>query len=319
MQILGQALDTFKQQLERDAPNIHLRTGFKSLDQLFSGYLHGEMTVVAGRPGMGVTSFLLESTVNMAQQHGYRGAYISVDHAEQIIQAKLMSILTNVPVNYLLDIKYHKESLKQLLLTDDQVSLPLYIHCQSNRLLEDLLNEIMMLHKQQALEFVMIDSIQNVILSDRKQFRSQFDHFNEMLCQLTTFCRENNIALICGSRLSRKVEYRGGDKRPTMADISMSSMIEEKAEKILFLYRPDYYGIEHDNNKILVKGIKEVLVAINLTGPTGEIKLFTGEHKHHPFRIVDPKSDDIFLKKFIYEEYEEEEDDDDDDDDDAPF
>lgn len=314
MQILGQALDTFKQQLERNAPNIHLHTGFKSLDQLISGYIHGEMTVVAGRPGMGVTSFLLESAVNMAQQYGYRGAYISVDHAEQIIQAKLMSILTNVPVNYLLDVKYHKESLKKLRLTDDQASIPLYIHCQSNRLLENLLNEIMMLHTQHALEFVMIDSIQNIILSDRKQFRSQFDHFNEMLFQLTTFCRENKIALICGSRLSRKVEDRGGDKKPNMADISMSSMIEEKAEKVLFLYRPEYYGIEYDDNRTPVKGIMQVIVAKNLTGPSGEITLFAGEHKQHPFRVVDPESEHAFLKKFIYKEKEQ-----DDDEDDPPF
>lgn len=318
MQILGQAIHTFKQLLSQAASGkntgIYLRTGFNTLDKLAGGYLRGEMAVVAGRPGMGVTSFLLESAVNMAQNYGYRGVYISVDHSETLIQAKLTSILTNIPTKKLLDEKYYGENIDKINISDDQAALPLYIHVQPNHLWNDIQQEITALHQQQPLDFMMLDVVQNIQLADHKQFRSAFDHFNEMLLQLTAFSREHHLALICGSRLSRKVEDRGGCKIPILSDISISGLLEEKAEKVLFLYRPEYYGIEHDEHGVRINGTMKVIVAKNVSGPTGEITLFAGEHRNHPFRVVDPSSDDQYLKKYIFEEDEEEDDEYDDDD-----
>jgi replicative DNA helicase len=291
MELIGKSLQQFKDQMERIAAgkekSLAIKTGFQSLDQLSGGYRRGEIAVVAGRPGMGVSAFLLESAINLAQQHGYHGAYITLDQPLRTVQARIASIFTDVPLSELINGHVNHQVLEKLSWTSDQSSLGLYLHEQKNRDLYDLLNVVRDIQQKQPLDFIVIDYLQLLTSADAEKHRSRFDHLNTLMEKLQTYARENNVALICGSSMSRKVEDRGGDKRPQLSDIRESGLIEEMASKVMFLYRPEYYGIHYDMDGVMQKGVMEGILVKNETGSSGSTTFFAGGTDHSAFRVLE--------------------------------
>ena len=91
--------------------------------------------------------------------------------------------------------------------------------------------------------------------------------------ELKSIAKDFNVCIIATSQLSRSVETRGGDKRPSLSDLRESGAIEQDADKVLFIYRPEYYGLMYDENGFSSKGIVEIIMAKNRNGRLGEIQL----------------------------------------------
>lgn len=299
MHILGQSLQHLKNDLSHSSANhpvnTIIKTGFESIDSYIFGYRRGEMTVVAGRPGMGVTSFLIETALNMSTQHGYAGAFISVDISYAVLQAKFASIVMNMDINNIFNADASKINWPV-----DYSTLPLYLHTQGNRFLEDIIEQVEILTEKRSLDFLIIDSLQNVEL--QKPFfppHLYFEKFNVIIPSLLDFARKKNIALICGSSIKRSVEYRGGSNKPYLSDIAQTSLIEERAEKVIILYRPEYYEYFKDDNGNSTKGIMQVSVEKNISGQCCEFKFLAKSYKNHPFRIIDPGTEANAIRHYL--------------------
>ncbi|MCY7362253.1 MAG: DnaB-like helicase C-terminal domain-containing protein [Ignavibacteria bacterium] len=91
--------------------------------------------------------------------------------------------------------------------------------------------------------------------------------------ELKNIARDNNVCVIISSQLSRAVETRGGDKRPQLSDLAESGAIEQNADKVIFLYRSEYYGFDRDRDNIPVAGVAELIIAKNRIGRSGVVKL----------------------------------------------
>lgn len=143
---------------------------------------------------------------------------------------------------------------------------------------------------QHDIQLIIIDYLQLMsgTSADKKNFNRE-QEISNISRTLKTIAKELDVPVIALSQLSRAVETRGGDKRPQLADLRESGAIEQDADLVLFLYRPEYYGLEYDADQQPTRGIAEVIIAKHRNGPLDTVKLkFIGQHVKFENLEIDP-------------------------------
>jgi replicative DNA helicase len=125
--------------------------------------------------------------------------------------------------------------------------------------------------KRYDIRIVIIDYLQ--LLNSGKHKNNREQEVGYILRQLQSIAREKNVLVLVSSQLSRAVEYRTGEKRPFLSDLRESGHIEQIADKVIFLYKPDIYGFTEDANGDSLKNMMELIIAKNRSGSTGSLKL----------------------------------------------
>lgn len=247
-------------QLKEKGKRPLFETGYSSLDGLIEGFRDGEMVIVGGRPGMGKSAFMLNLAKNQALK-GNNVCVITLDQPSEEIALKLGTILLEKPSDEILK----ERSVQKQLKTDGKLLV-----AESTPDLYVLIREIREV-AQAGVKFVFLDYIQMVSHPAHKLRR---DHeLQIIISRLKTLARELKIILIIGSQLSRSVEMRGGDKRPILADLRESGNLEEYADKVILLYRPEYYGITQMEDGKSTNGLTFIMIEKNKSGKTGECVL----------------------------------------------
>lgn len=258
-------------QLKEGAPHGYIiKTGFAEFDKLFGGFGRGEFIVIGGRPSMGKTQLVVNLARNISLDSPI--LYFTYDLSKDLLATRFISSFTGIAVNKLL----------QNELTAKEKALLASIGGKFSNyqiLMNDSCNSSITAFKALCQKHIEDDGVE-VIIVDYLQMMSSNDFRNNRELQINYISRElkniakdYNVCVIASSQLSRSVESRGGEKRPQLSDLRESGAIEQDADKVIFLYRPDYYGIMWDESGDSIEGLTEIILAKNRNGSVGSVYL----------------------------------------------
>lgn len=265
--------DTFKaiEALYKEKRSITgVPSGFIDFDSMTSGFQISDLIIIAGRPSMGKTSFVL----NIAQYvgakrdrpHTYPVAIFSLEmNKEQLVQRMLCAEARvdarKLRTGYLGEADWPKLTTAAGILNEADI----FIDDTPAISILELRAKARRLKSAQDIRLIIIDYLQLMQGGARVESRQQ--EISEISRSLKSLARELNVPIIALSQLSRAVETRGGERRPQLSDLRESGALEQDADLVAFIYRPEVYNPERD------KGIAEVIIGKQRNGPTGVVKL----------------------------------------------
>jgi len=250
-------------------------TGFSSFDRLTSGLQPSDLTIVAARPGMGKTSFVLSLAQHVAIVEKRPVAFFSLEMSNIQLMQRLASLATGIANDRIMKGKLEDYEWNKLLEKIQEMSnAPIYMDDTPSLSVFDLRAKCRRLKMQHNIELVIIDYLQ-LMTGNNQEIRqgNREQEVSHISRSLKTLAKELNLPVIALSQLSRAVEHRGGAKRPQLADLRESGSLEQDADLVAFIYRPEYYGIIEDEDGNSLEGIAEVIIAKNRHGETTDFQL----------------------------------------------
>ncbi|MCC9074982.1 replicative DNA helicase [Litorilinea aerophila] len=243
-------------------------TGFTMLDRLLGGFQKSDLIILAGRPGMGKTSFALSIAQNAAKRYGARVAIFSLEMSSEQLVQRLLSMETGIDSHRLRLGDVHEEEWPILLEAANMLaSTNIFIDDTPAASVTEIRTKARRLYAEHGLDLILIDYMQLMTgQGGRNENRQQ--EISYISRSLKALARELNVPVIALSQLSRAVESRA-DKRPMLSDLRESGSIEQDADVVLFIYREDYYIEDTDR-----QNIADVLVAKHRHGSTGTASLY---------------------------------------------
>lgn len=243
-------------------------SGFRDLDELTSGFQPGDLIIVGGRPGMGKTAFALNIAQHVATELREPVAIFSLEMAKE--QLVMRMLCAECKVNSSKVRKGYVSKDEWLRLTKASAVLadaPIFIDDSSALTVLDVRAKARRLKREKgSLALVVIDYLQ--LMRSRGNFERREQEISDISRSLKALAKELHVPVIALSQLNRAVEHRGGDKRPTLADLRESGAIEQDADVIIFLYKEDKKAQgQTKDNKIVVD------VAKQRNGPTDRLYL----------------------------------------------
>jgi replicative DNA helicase len=267
-------------------------TGFSSLDRMTSGWQKSDLVIIAARPGMGKTAFVVSAMRNAAVDFKQPVAIFSLEMASvqlvnRMISAEAELDSEKIKKGNLADFEWAQLVHK----TNKLASAPIFIDDTPALSILELRAKCRRLKAEHNIQLVIVDYLQ-LMRGDSAGNREQ--EIASISRALKGIAKELSVPVLALSQLSRGVETRGGDKRPQLSDLRESGSIEQDADIVMFLYRPEYYKITQDEDGMPTQGMGEVIIAKHRNGSTGTVKLkFIG--KYTKFADFDmPSSDNPF-------------------------
>jgi len=253
-------------------------SGFSSLDDYTSGWQKGELIIIAARPGMGKTAFVLSMARNMAVDHKVPVAIFNLEMTSDQLIKRLLSIETEIPAEKFRSGKLSDMEWNLLNSKIDKISeAPIYINDSSMLSIFDLRAQARKLKSQYDIGILIIDYLQLMTAQTNNKNGNREQEISTISRNLKALAKELDIPVIALSQLSRKVELRGekgGHKRPQLSDLRESGAIEQDADIVSFIYRPEYYKILNwEDSEESTENQAEFIIAKHRNGKTGEIRL----------------------------------------------
>ncbi len=248
-------------------------TGFVDLDKITGGWQNSDMIVLAARPGMGKTAFVLSMARNMAVDHDVPVALFSLEMSSVQLVQRLIAAETELSAEKfrrgdLQDHEYQQLNSrigplsKAKIFIDDTPALSVF----------ELRAKCRRLKQQHGINMVIIDYLQLMTAGGDSSKGNREQEISTISRSIKSIAKELNIPVIALSQLSRSVETRGGDKRPILSDLRESGAIEQDADIVCFIYRPEYYGIT-ENEGMDTEGTGELIVAKHRNGALDSVNL----------------------------------------------
>jgi replicative DNA helicase len=249
-------------------PNeIHgVPTGFIDLDRMLTGLQPSDLLIIAGRPGQGKTGFLLSIAKNAALTHKKHVAIFSLEMSNEQVVQRLIAQETGIDSQRLRNgqLQEHEWPLfthaievfsdTHVYLDDTPAITPLQLRTKCRRL-----------HMEFGIDLIIIDYLQLMGGDTRNDNRVQ--EVSHISRSLKVLARELNVPVLTAAQLSRAVEQRT-DKKPVLSDLRESGSLEQDADIVMFIYRPDQY--EKDSEK---HNVAEIIIAKHRNGPVGTVEL----------------------------------------------
>jgi len=254
-----------------------LPTGFHKLDELTSGWQPSDLIIIAARPGMGKTAFVLSMARNIAIASGAGVAFFSLEMSSVQLITRLISSETGLSSEKLRTGKLEKHEWEQLnVKVKDLERAPLFIDDTPSLSIFDLRAKARRLASQYGIKLIVIDYLQLMTAGgSQKGGGNREQEISTISRNLKALAKELDIPVIALSQLSRAVETRGTSKRPLLSDLRESGAIEQDADIVSFIYRPEYYKIEEwdDEFRSPTAGQAEFIVAKHRNGGLDNIRL----------------------------------------------
>lgn len=256
-------------------------SGFEKLDKLTSGWQPSDLIIIAARPGMGKTALTLSMARNMAIDHNTPVAFFSLEMSSVQLITRLISSETGLSSETLRTGNLEEHEWEQLnVKVKDLEAAPLYIDDTPSLSIFDLRAKARRLASQYGIKMIMVDYLQLMTAGGSQKGGNREQEISMISRNLKALAKELNVPVIALSQLSRAVETRTGSKRPILSDLRESGAIEQDADIVSFIYRPEYYKIDEwdDDDRSPTEGQAEFIVAKHRNGGLDEIRLkFVGQ------------------------------------------
>ena len=270
--------------LQRAASNkgglTGIPTGYVGMDEITSGWQASDLVIIAGRPAMGKTSFALSIAKNVAVDYGVPIGFFSLEMNNVQLVNRLISNVCEVSGRKILNGQLDPSDWERLdkrigRLTD----APIYVDDTPGLSVFELRTKARRLVREKGVKIIMIDYLQ-LMNANGMKFGSRQEEVSTISRSLKGLAKELDIPVLALSQLSRNVENREGleGKRPQLSDLRESGAIEQDADMVLFVHRPEYYHIYQDEKGNDLHGMAQIIIAKHRKGATGDVLLnFRGE------------------------------------------
>ena len=251
-------------------------TGFQKLDDLTSGWQPSDLIIIAARPGMGKTALTLSMARNIAVTKQIPVAFFSLEMSSVQLITRLISAETGLSSEKLRTGKLADHEWKQLnVKVGDLEKAPLFIDDTPALSIFDLRAKARRLASQHGIKLIVVDYLQLMTAGSSNKAGNREQEISTISRNLKSLAKELEIPVIALSQLSRAVETRGGTKRPQLSDLRESGAIEQDADIVSFIYRPEYYGIDEwdDEDHSPSAGRAEFIVAKHRNGGLDNIRM----------------------------------------------
>ena len=249
-------------------------SGFHDLDKITSGWQKSDMIVIAARPGMGKTALVLSMARNTAVDYNMGVAVFSLEMSAVQLVKRLIAGEARIDSEKLRKGNLADHEFQQLHSRITALSAaPIFIDDTPAISVFDFRAKCRRLKAQHDIQLVIIDYLQLMTAKDGKGSGNREQEISNISRSIKEIAKELNIPIIALAQLSRSVEQRGGDKKPILSDLRESGAIEQDADIVSFIYRPDYYGIVKDDDGNSNHGIGEIIIAKHRNGKTDRVRL----------------------------------------------
>ncbi|HOY39559.1 MAG: replicative DNA helicase [Bacteroidales bacterium] len=285
-QLIPDVMQGIEEASKREDKLLGIPSGFSDLDRLTAGWQPGDLVIVAARPSMGKTAFVLSMARNMAVTHKKEVAIFSLEMANAQLVHRLISIEAELPGDKLKTGNLRQYEWKQLeSKTKNLENAPIFVDDTPAITIFELKSKCRRLVQHRNIKAVFIDYLQLMTTGmDMKGSREQ--EVSTISRSLKAIAKELGVPVIALSQLNRAVEVRTGDKRPHLSDLRESGAIEQDADMVIFIHRPEYYNQTEDRDGRSTVGLAEIIIAKHRNGPTGVINLrFKSEYA----KFTDPE------------------------------
>src|SRR5210317_2099046 len=280
-------------------------SGFDKLDKLTSGWQESDLIIIAARPGMGKTALTLSMARNIAVNQNIPVAFFSLEMSSVQLITRLISSETSLSSEKLRTGRLEKHEWEMLNVKVKTLEkAPLFIDDTPSLSIFDLRAKARRLSSQYGIKLIVIDYLQLMTAGSSQKGGNREQEISTISRNLKALAKELNVPVIALSQLSRAVETRGGSKRPLLSDLRESGAIEQDADIVSFIYRPEYYKIEEwdDEEQSPTEGQAELIIAKHRNGGLDNIRLkfigslgkFDNLDRHDsPFEFASKMNDDI--------------------------
>lgn len=248
-------------------------SGFRRLDHMTTGLQSGDLVIVAARPAMGKTSWVLNVAQSAAIRHKVPVAVFSLEMSKEQVVFRLLCSEARVDAQAVRRRRLSSSDHQRIGSAAAYLNTaPIWIDDSPSGTVLEMRAKARRLKAEGSLGLLVIDYLQ--LMEGTGRFESRQQEVAQISRGLKALARELNVPVIAVSQLSRAPELRGGDRRPQLSDLRDSGSIEQDADLVMFLYRPEYYstdGKDKDGNSL--EGKAELIVSKQRNGPTGRIDL----------------------------------------------
>ena len=256
-------------------------TGYHKLDDITSGWQASDLVIIAGRPAMGKTSFALSMAKNIAADYKVPMAFFSLEMSNVQLVNRLISNCCEIQGKKIQNGQLQPDEWERLdKRMNNLLGAPLYVDDTSGLSVFELRTKARRLVREHGVKLIMIDYLQ-LMNANGMRFSSRQEEVSTISRSLKGLAKELDVPILALSQLNRSVESREGldGKRPQLSDLRESGAIEQDADMVLFVHRPEYYHIYEDENKRDLRGMAQIIIAKHRKGATGDVLLtFRGEY-----------------------------------------
>lgn len=279
--VLNQAIDMLKKSSENPDSTTGVPTGYTRLDEITSGWQKSDLIILAGRPAMGKTSFALSLAKNMAVDNGTPVAFFSLEMNNVQLVNRLMSNTFEIEGSKILNGRLDDDEWVRLDSNMEKLShAPIYLDDTPGLSIFELRTKAKRLVREKGVKIIMIDYLQ-LMNANGAKFGSRQEEVSTISRSLKGLAKELDIPIIALSQLNRSVENRkeNESKRPQLSDLRESGAIEQDADMVVFVHRPEYYHIYEDQKGNDLHGMAEIIIAKHRKGATDVVILrFLGKY-----------------------------------------
>lgn len=270
--VLNLALEQIQIAANNESGLSGLQTGYHDLDKMTSGWQNSDLIIIAARPAMGKTAFILSMAKNMAVDFNIPIAIFTLEMANVQLVKRLISNVADLEGEKIKSGKLSPDEWDRLNSRIRTVySAPLYLDETPGLSITELRTKARRLVREKGVKIIMIDYLQ--LMNAGLKLGSREQEVSTISRSLKALAKELNIPIIALSQLNRSTETRE-DKRPVLSDLRESGAIEQDADIVCFIHRPEYYtksSEDHEGNDI--RGLAQLIVAKHRSGAVGDVKL----------------------------------------------
>lgn len=273
--VLQSAFGQIEAAQESESSYSGIPTGFTELDRTTAGFQPGTLIILAARPAMGKTAFALSMARNIAIDMKKPIAFFSLEMTAVELVMRLISSESGISGDRLKKGEKLPEVEKAQLYAKSQTltEAPIYIDDTPQLSIFELRAKCRRLKQQHDIQMIFIDYLQLMQAGgDLNRNGNREQEISLISRQLKALSKELGVPVLALSQLSRAVETRGGTKKPQLSDLRESGAIEQDADIVMFIYRPEYYQIYQDDNGSTL-GMADIIIAKHRSGETGEVRL----------------------------------------------
>ena len=278
--IIAQAMKVIQEAAKNTDGLTGIPSGYHALDDKTSGWQASDLVVIAGRPAMGKTAFALSMAKHIAADYKVPVAFFSLEMSNQQLVNRLLSNACEIEGKKILNGQLQPDEWNRL---DKRVNTllgaPLYIDDTPGLSVFELRTKARRLVREHGVKMIMVDYLQ-LMNANGMRFSNRQEEVSTISRSLKGLAKELDIPILALSQLNRGVEARDGleGKRPQLSDLRESGAIEQDADMVIFVHRPEYYHIYQDENGRDLHGMAQIIIAKHRKGATGDVLLtFRGE------------------------------------------